>query len=73
MEALMSKTLIDLDDEALADAAKLFGTTTKKDTVNAALREAAQRLRRREAFDRLAGMAEAGDFDVLLDKRNYRR
>ncbi|WP_412737783.1 type II toxin-antitoxin system VapB family antitoxin [Krasilnikovia sp. MM14-A1259] len=31
------KTMIDLDDEALARAAKELGTTTKKDTVNAAL------------------------------------
>jgi Arc/MetJ family transcription regulator len=73
MEALMSKTVIDLDDDALADAARLFGTTTKKDTVNTALREAALRLRRRDALARLAEMAAAGDFDLLLDKRNYRR
>ncbi|MEO7193720.1 MAG: type II toxin-antitoxin system VapB family antitoxin [Pseudonocardiaceae bacterium] len=35
----MSKTLIDLDDELLAQAAELLGTTTKKDTVNRALSE----------------------------------
>ena len=69
----MAKTLIDIDEEALAGAAKLFGTKTKKDTVNTALREAAQRVHRREAYDRLAEMAAAGDFDDLLDKRKYRR
>jgi Arc/MetJ family transcription regulator len=68
----MTKSLIDLDDEALAEAAILFGTTTKKDTVNTALREAAQRLRRIEALDRLSEMGAAGDFDELLDKRAYR-
>jgi Arc/MetJ family transcription regulator len=31
------KTMIDLNDELLALAAKELGTTTKKDTVNAAL------------------------------------
>ena len=31
------KTMIDLDDKALSLAAKELGTTTKKDTVNAAL------------------------------------
>ena len=31
------KTMIDLNDDALALAAKELGTTTKKDTVNAAL------------------------------------
>jgi Arc/MetJ family transcription regulator len=35
----MSKTLLDLDDELLAQAAELLGTKTKKDTVNRALSE----------------------------------
>lgn len=35
----MSKTLIDLDDALLAQAAELLGTKTKKDTVNRALSE----------------------------------
>jgi Arc/MetJ family transcription regulator len=73
MEALMDETIVELDEQALTAAAKFYGTTTRKDTVNAALREAAQRHRRREAFDRLAAMAVAGDFDILLDKANYRR
>lgn len=42
------KTMVDLDDEALALAAKELGTTTKKDTVNAALLFVAQRRRRIE-------------------------
>lgn len=42
------KTMIDLNDEALALAAKELGTTTKKDTVNAALEFVAQRRRRIE-------------------------
>lgn len=42
------KTMIDLDDEALTLAAKELGTTTKKDTVNAALRFVAERRRRVE-------------------------
>lgn len=69
---VVTKTLIDLDDEALAEAAVLFGTTTKKDTVNTALREAAQRLRRLQALDRLGEMGAAGQFDELLDKKIYR-
>ena len=69
----MTKSLIDLDDDALAEAAALFGTKTKKDTVNTALRDAAQRLRRLQALDRLGDMGTAGDFDDLLDKREYRR
>ncbi len=42
------KTMIDLDDEALELAAKELGTTTKKDTVNAALEFVASRRRRIE-------------------------
>jgi Arc/MetJ family transcription regulator len=37
------KTMIDIDDEALAAAARVLGTATKKDTVNAALRIAGAR------------------------------
>lgn len=60
----MSITQIDLDDEALAEAMRLLGTTTKKDTVNKALQETAARLRRLEAMQQLAEMAAAGDFDA---------
>jgi Arc/MetJ family transcription regulator len=42
------KTMIDLNDEDLALAAKELGTTTKKDTVNAALNFVAGRRRRIE-------------------------
>jgi Arc/MetJ family transcription regulator len=42
------KTMIDVDDDALASAAKELGTTTKKDTVNAALAFVANRRRRIE-------------------------
>ncbi|WP_239674885.1 type II toxin-antitoxin system VapB family antitoxin [Natronosporangium hydrolyticum] len=42
------KTMIDLNDDALALAAKELGTTTKKDTVNAALEFVAKRRRRIE-------------------------
>jgi len=69
----MSKLLIDVDDEALAQAQRLLGTSTKKDTVNAALNEVAKRLERVAALGALSEMAEQGDFDILLDKDSYRR
>ncbi|MFG1778676.1 type II toxin-antitoxin system VapB family antitoxin [Micromonospora sp. NPDC049051] len=68
----VTKILVDIDDEALADAAAAFGTKTKKDTVNVALREGAARLRRARALAELSGRAQAGDFDELLDKSTYR-
>ncbi|HEX8134802.1 MAG TPA: type II toxin-antitoxin system VapB family antitoxin [Actinomycetes bacterium] len=42
------KTMIDLNDEDLALAARELGTSTKKDTVNAALHFVASRRRRVE-------------------------
>ncbi|MFI9642532.1 type II toxin-antitoxin system VapB family antitoxin [Micromonospora sp. NPDC051925] len=47
----MSRIIIDIDDELLVAAAKIFGTTTKKATVNAALKAAVDRQRRREFAD----------------------
>jgi Arc/MetJ family transcription regulator len=59
----VSITQIDLDDDALTEAMRLMGTTTKKETVNTALREYVAQLRRLEAFDRLYEMGQRGDFD----------
>ncbi|HWG99980.1 MAG TPA: type II toxin-antitoxin system VapB family antitoxin [Pilimelia sp.] len=47
----MARTIIDVDDELLTAAAKIFGTTTKKATVNAALQAAVNREKRREFAD----------------------
>ncbi|WP_155054782.1 type II toxin-antitoxin system VapB family antitoxin [Streptomyces blattellae] len=60
----MSVTQIDLDDEALAEAMRLMGSTTKKDTVNAALRDYVARVRRLEAAEKLAVRGERGEFDA---------
>lgn len=54
----MARTLIDVDDEALARAASVLGTTTKVETVNRALQLVAES----------AGQqTERGRFDDLLD------
>lgn len=42
--------MIDIDDDALALAARELGTTTKKDTVNAALAFVGDRRRRIDAL-----------------------
>ncbi|MFD4431534.1 type II toxin-antitoxin system VapB family antitoxin [Nocardia sp. NPDC057663] len=69
-----SKTPIEIDQEALATAAEVLGTKTKKDTVNAALREVGQRLVRMRALAALGEMADRGDFDEYLgNKSAYRR
>lgn len=69
----MSNLYVEVDDEALAEAAEILGTKTKKDTVNAALLEVAKRHKRLQALDALVAMGERGDFEILRDKRNYRR
>jgi Arc/MetJ family transcription regulator len=71
----MSRTVIDIDDELVADVAKELGTRTKKDTVNAALRAVLENRRRALALTRLRDATQEGAFDVelLADKRSYRR
>jgi Arc/MetJ family transcription regulator len=54
-------TQIDLDDDALRHAMRLSGATTKKDTVNLALREYVERHRRIEALERYAAEAKGWD------------
>jgi Arc/MetJ family transcription regulator len=74
-EVVVARTVIDLDDELLASVAKELGTTTKKDTVNAALREVLANRRRAVALTRLRDAATDGAFDLALlqDKQRYRR
>jgi len=64
----IARTVIDIDDGALAAAAEELGTTTKVETVNAALREIVSR-RLRMAF---IEQAAAGSFAHLAepDKRD---
>lgn len=70
----MVKTPVEIDQEALTIAAEVLGTKSKKDTVNAALREVGQRLVRLRALARLGEMADRGDFDEFLGgKATYRR
>jgi len=67
----MPKTLIDVDEELLAEATTALGTTTKKDTVNEALRQAVDnsRERRRRALEDMQRLVDEGglDFDRLGD------
>ncbi len=62
----MTRTLVDVDDEALAAAALELGTTTKVDTVNRALAEIAARPRRLAALERLRSAEDdLGDDEVM--------
>lgn len=60
----MSKTLIDIDDDLLSEAARALGTTTKKDTVAQALQHTIDEARagRRAARLELEQIADEGGF-----------
>jgi Arc/MetJ family transcription regulator len=61
----VAKTLLDVDEDLLAEASTALGTSTKKDTVNEALRQAVEvsRERRRRALEDLQRLADEGAFD----------
>ncbi len=68
------KTMIDIDEEALALAARELGTTTKKDTVNAALRFVAERQQRidelfEEGYEAFGVGPDIGNLEVMRDAR----
>jgi len=63
----MAKTLIEIDDEYLVAAQQALGTATKKDTVNAALREVTALAARRRDLQRLISrsLPDLQDQDVM--------
>jgi Arc/MetJ family transcription regulator len=65
----VAKTLVDLDESALQAAMLEFGTTTKVETVNRALREVASR-RAANLDDLMATALEISDNLAECDVRN---
>ena len=62
----MSRTLVDIDDEALEAAAAELGTSTKVETVNRALVEIAARPRRLAFLGTLRTAADdLGDPEIM--------
>jgi len=63
----MAKTLIDINEEYLDAAQQVLGTTTKKDTVNEALREVSALAARRRDLQRLTsgGLPDLENDDVM--------
>jgi Arc/MetJ family transcription regulator len=61
------KTLIDVDDDSLAAAKEVLNTTTKKDTVNAALVEVVALAARRRDLARWQSndLGDLGDPSVM--------
>jgi Arc/MetJ family transcription regulator len=69
VEVDVALTQVDIDDEALAEAMRLSGARTKKETVNLALREFAARHRRVAALEHYATLAEGWDFEGWEHRR----
>lgn len=63
----MARTVIDIDEDLLRRAAELLGASTKRDTVNGALRELVSRRARLAELDRLAKgeLPDLGDPAVM--------
>jgi Arc/MetJ family transcription regulator len=64
----MAKTLVDIDDVLLGQAADVLGTRTKKETVAAALEQAVKIARRNalvERFSRGEGYPDLGEPEVM--------
>jgi Arc/MetJ family transcription regulator len=59
--------MLDLADDLLARAAKELGTTTKKDTVHAALRAALRATATRALMDRMAENTSGIDDEALVN------
>nr|WP_231948759.1 type II toxin-antitoxin system VapB family antitoxin [Jiangella alkaliphila] len=66
-------TQIDIDDDVLAEAMRLSGAKTKKETVNTALREYAARHRRIEALETFATLSQAWDYEGWERRRQADR
>ena len=65
------RTNIDIDDALLAEAMAVFGTTTKKATVEAALERAVRRHRQRRVLDLEGAVDWVGDLDEMRRGRTF--
>lgn len=61
----MTRTNIDIDDALLEQAMQLFGTTTKKETVELALRRLVGKAMTREEALAMRGTGWDGDLDEM--------
>jgi Arc/MetJ family transcription regulator len=59
----MTVTSLDIDDSALEKVLRLTGLRTKKDAVNLALREYAERHEKIAAYERFSELAKGWNYD----------
>ena len=65
------RTNIDIDTDLLAEAMAATGQTTKKATVEEALRRVIQLHQQKVAIEQLAGMGWDGDLDAMREGRSF--
>ena len=65
------RTNIELDDKLLSEAMAATGLSTKRATVEEALRDLVQRHRQKIAIKNLAGIGWEGELDVLRQGRSF--
>ena len=63
------RTNIEIDDQLLAEAMAATGETTKRATVEAALRTVIRMHKQVAALERLKGIGWAGDLDAMREGR----
>ena len=63
------RTNIDIDDKLLAQAKRIAGTKTKKDTVEYALRELIRRRQRRKMLELRGNFEWIGDLEEMRRSR----
>jgi Arc/MetJ family transcription regulator len=63
------RTNIDIDDELIAEAMTVTGLTTKKATVEEALRRLVRHHHRRVAMEKLMGSGWEGDLNAMREGR----
>lgn len=67
------RTNIEIDDELLTEAMKATGLSTKRATVEEALRRLVQAAHKRQAIDASAGIGWEGDLDAMRQDKPGRR
>lgn len=67
----MVRTNIEIDDELLREAMAATGQTTKRATVEEALRHVVQRARQRSALEEMTGLGWDGDLDAMREGRTF--
>ena len=65
------RTNVDIDDALLAEAMKATGQTTKKGTIEEALRRVSRVQRLRDAIENMRGMGWEGDLDQMREGRVF--